>query len=68
MAITDLTGTKWLLNETITKAPAGWDLDGMLGPEDLYYINFISDSVVYDIFVLCVMVIQVVQLHTVKME
>lgn len=43
--ITDLTGTTWVFNSTITTAPNGWRLDDSNGYDDTYYINFlVSDS------------------------
>lgn len=42
MAVTDLTGTKWVINRSITTAPGGWTLDSAEGHMDTYHISFVS--------------------------
>ena len=45
--ITDLTGTKWLINDTFSTMPSGLPMDGEQGYNDILYINFISNSNIY---------------------
>lgn len=44
MAITDLTGTTWLINDTFTTAPGGWSLSGEDARNETFSINFTNNG------------------------